>query len=239
MVQSKLFILKQEIELLWTVMHYEREVNPSGKPTSKVEGGQITVCFATRGDTDLVLRWMTKPSLDDTSRELDRMEKGKICFYADGFDYPPTRTYEFDDTFPVFYKEVFDTSGEEPLQTVMTISPAIQNYGADLIKPWNVSYVPPVEKSPHQSEEPEEKKLVDYYLTDSDENVIDEYEVGDKILLHIITENRVGDKITIHLEDRSHDFKYKGNVLEDDKLENYTLKGDHDKIELEVTSQLF
>lgn len=237
MIQAKLFIIGQEIDLLWTEMDYHRDVSPSGKPTSSVLGGVISVCFATTAETDLILNWMTKESADDSKREIDKMEEGKICFYKDGFDHPPTRTYTFNDAFPIEYKETFNANFEDPLQTVLTISPAIQNYGAELIKHWNVSHLPPSESAPQQQTNEDEKQLVDYYLTDANGNKIEEYEVGDKILLHIKTKNRINDKITIHLEDKSHDFMYKGEILKDDKLSDYTITKDVERIELEVIVQ--
>jgi len=237
MILAKLFVLKQEIELLSTDMRYVRRVESNGEMDTEVLGGHITVCFATRTDTDMILRWMTKDSEDESLEELDKMEKGKVCFYQDGFDYPPTKTYDFNDAFLVDYVEVFDADSNDQLQTVMTISPGIQDYGVEIIKPWNVSYVVPTEEEPHQAEEVLEKKLVNYYLTDSAGNKIEEYETGDKIFLVIETKNRIDDKITIHLEDKSHDFKYKGEVLENDKLENYIIKSDLEKIELTVIGQ--
>ena len=237
MIYSKLFVLNQEIELLWMDMTYSRESRPNGKVTSEVQGGLITVCFETRPDTDMVLRWMTRESGDDTFQEIDKMEEGKVCFYQNGFDYPPTKTYDFNDAFLINYMEVFDAKGANSLQTVMTISPGIQNYGSEVIKPWNVSYIPPSEDTPHQSEEVPEKELTDYYLTDSNGKRIDEYESGDKIFLVIETKNRIDDKVTIHLEDKSHDFKYKGKVLEDDKLTDFIIKNDREKIELTVIGQ--
>lgn len=237
MIQSKLFVVNQEIDLLWMDMTYEREDAPNGKVTTGVQGGLITVCFSTTSDTEMLLRWMTKDSEDDTYEELDKMEKGKVCFYRNGFDSPPTKTYDFNDAFLVEYEEVFDSDSSDQLQTVMTISPGIQDYGVEILKPWNVSYVAPTEDVPHEAEEVLTKKLLDYYLTDSSGKRIDEYETGDKIFLCIETKNRINDKITIHLEDKSHDFKHKGKVLENDKLENHIIKRDLEKIELTVIGQ--
>lgn len=56
-------------------------------------GGLIKVCYATDKDTGFILRWMTKENIDNTWNEVDKMEKGKACFYENGFDYPPTKTY--------------------------------------------------------------------------------------------------------------------------------------------------
>ena len=237
MTYSKLFVLKQEIELIWMDMDYSRRARPNGNVTSKVEGGLLTVCFESIEYSDQILNWMTKESQDDTHEDTDKMEKGKVCYYGDGMHAPPTKTYEFDDALLVNYTETFDADSENCIQTVITISPGIQNYGVEVLKPWNVSYIPPSEDSGGEEEKIEEKKLVDYFLTDSSGKKIEEYEVGDKIYLNIETKNRIDDKITIHLEDKSHDFKYNGNVLENDMLKDFVIKKDVEKIELTVIGQ--
>jgi len=78
-------------------MNYHREIRMNGKPATEIMGGLITVCYATDYYSDLVLRWMTKKSEDNNWNEADKMEKGKVCFYENGFEYSPTKTYEFND----------------------------------------------------------------------------------------------------------------------------------------------
>ncbi|MBE7635053.1 type VI secretion system tube protein TssD [Tenacibaculum finnmarkense] len=46
MTLAKLFILGQEIELLWTNMEYYREIRKNGKPSTDIISGLITLCFA-------------------------------------------------------------------------------------------------------------------------------------------------------------------------------------------------
>ncbi len=350
MIQAKLFILSQEIVLLWTDMRYVKAMKSRGIPDAdaRVVGGRITLCFETRDDTDMLLQWMTRDSGDSSFQEKNKMEEGKICFYQDGFDYPPTKTYEFNDAHLVYYREHSSELEGIPLQTTLTISPAIQNYGALHVEPWNVSYVAPSvdmpfqplevlpstrpkiydvfyedldgkrvkklkigsevylvimsenvsgkavnvdlsdkkhdflyneeileddilkdlvisgdthkvllkvvaqhEGSPGTDDEPSEenqptntvppqtapegdKELLQYFLTDAKGTKVEEYEVGDKIILNIETKNRIGDNITIHLEDKSHDFKYNGEILKDDKLSDYSITKNLEKIELEV-----
>lgn len=108
-------------------------------------------------DDDLVLRWMTEETEDDTWEEVDKIEMGKVCFYDNGFVYPPTKTWAFNDAHLVNYKEVFKAEGQDPMQTIITISPAIQDYGACFLKRWNVSHVPTSEKEPYQSIEHEQQ----------------------------------------------------------------------------------
>lgn len=157
MILAKLFVLGQERELLWTDMGYERDIRMNGKPSTEVMGGLITVCYESQGDDDVILRWLTKPLEDDTWEEIDKMAEGKVCFYNNGFDYPPTKTYKFNDALLIYYKEVFYTEGIQPMKTIITISPAIQNYGADFVKLWNESWILPSERMPYQPMEQEQE----------------------------------------------------------------------------------
>ncbi|MFB9057623.1 type VI secretion system tube protein TssD [Mariniflexile ostreae] len=156
MTEAKLFILGQEIELIWSDMNYYRDIQMNGKPATGIMGGLITVCLATNHYTDLILRWMTKESEYDTWNEAEKTEKGKVCFYENGFDYPPTKTYEFNDSHLIYFKETFNAEGKQPMQTILTISPAIQNYGADFVKLWNENWIPPSERMPYQPMEQEQ-----------------------------------------------------------------------------------
>lgn len=235
MIQAKLFLLKQEIELLWTDMQYVRELKPGGKPGSGVLGGEITVCFATRIDTDLILRWLTKKSEDETQREADKMEEGEILFYHEGFDNPATKSYKFNDAFPIHYREIFSANDKDPLQTILTISPAIQNYGSELIKPWNISFVPPSEDAPYQSKETtSDMKIMDVYYEDMDGNKIRDLKVGMDVYLVIVSQNIIGKAVNANLSDKNCDFMHNGGRLENDLLNNLIINDDLHKEKLTV-----
>ncbi|MCD8440933.1 type VI secretion system tube protein TssD [Tenacibaculum finnmarkense] len=237
MVQAKLLILGQEIELLWVKMKYIRKYRKNGKVKTDVMDGLIKVCYATDKDTDLVLRWMTKENIDNTWNEVDKMEKGKVCFYENGFDYPPTKTYEFNDAHLIYFEEIFNAEGENPMQTILTISPAIQNYGVEFIKRWNESWVPPSERMPYQPIENEEPKVLDYYLTDLDGNRIDKSKIGEKVFLNIETKNLIGELLTISLNDKKVDFKYNDEILQNDAISNYKITNNLEKLKLVVIEQ--
>ena len=240
MIKAKLFILELEIELLWTDMTYYRDIKKNGKPATDVTDGKITLCFATQKGTNTILPWLTTESEDDTWEEVDKMEKGKICFYDNGFDYPPTRTYAFSDAHLVFFKETFITDGEKPMQTTITISAAIQNFGADHIKLWNVSWVPPSEDAPYQ---PEEKKgdptFIEYHFENANGEKIEQEKIKIDDVIHLIikTENAEGEKITIDLDDDDLDYKHNGKVLKNDVLNGVSVTGTITKIKLTAVAQ--
>ena len=348
MLQAKLFVLNQEIPLLQTDMRYSRCLNSDTGESSKVVGGKISLSFETLEDAHDLMNWITRANGGTGMSEKSKMEEGKVCFYENGFENAPSRTYEFNDAYLVNYREYFNRASSNPMITTLVISPAIQNYGAENIKAWNISHLKPSEKMPHQPMEevvvdrpkiydtyfedmdgnrikeltigqevylvvasencsgktvninlsdrdhdfihndelleddflkditlsgdihkekllivadhsdttegdepspetsPEngtnpnagsDKKLTDYFLTDESDKKVEEYEVGDIITLNIKTKNRIGDKLTIHLEDKTHDFKYNGEVLKDDKLSDFVITKDEEKIELEVIVQ--
>ncbi len=95
----------------------------------------------------------------------------------------------------------------------------------------------PVEAAvPTIIEEPE-KKTTSYYLTDTDGNQIDDYDVNDIIILNIESQNRIGDSVTINLDDAEYDFEYQGNVLPNDTIQNYIIGNDLEQITLKVVKQ--
>lgn len=237
MTTAKLFILGQEIELLWADMHYNRELQINGKPNTDVMGGLITLCFATTYNTDQILRWMTKESKDDTWEEVDKMEEGKVCFYANGFNYPPTKTYKFNDAVLVYFKEFFYAEGAQPMQTIITISPAIQNYGTDFIKRWNVSYIPPSEKMPYQPKQDLTKRVVECYYTDLNGNKQAELQTGEEAYLVLKTENAIGETIDIDLTNHTKDFIYNDEIIENDIIKNFNVTNNLHKIKLRVIVQ--
>jgi hypothetical protein len=123
------------------------------------------------------------------------------------------------------------------MQTIITISPAIQNYGTEFPKRWNVSWIPPSERTPYQAIKNNEPKVLDYYLTDLDGNRIDKTKIGDKVYLNIETKSLIGKLITISLNDKEVDFKYKNEILPNDTISNYKITNDLDKLKLEVIEQ--
>lgn len=237
MKQGKLFILGQEIELLWHDMNYHRDIRMNGKPASDVFGGLIKVCYATDKDTDLILRWMTKENMDNTWNEVDKMEKGKVCFYENGFDYPPTKTYEFNDAHLIYFEEIFNAEGENPMQTILTISPAIQNYGENFVKRWNNSWIPPSERTSYQPIENQEQKIIDFYYTDKDNKRDTKLTYGEKVYLVLESRNMIGEIVDLKLDTKVIDFTFNDERIKNDLIENFKIKSDTDKIPVYVISE--
>lgn len=222
-------------------MNYARETKINGKPSTEVLGGYITMCFEANNDSDIFVHWISKQSQDDTYQESDRFEEGEIRFYREGFDSVPIRTYKFSDAYPTFYKEVFDANNYQQMTIILSISPAIQEYGSKLVKDWNVSYVPPPEYSQAQEEEvvEEDPRFIGYHFENADGEKIeqDKIKVDDVIYLVIETEHADGEKITLNLDDDNLDFEYNGKVLENDTLSGVSVTGSVTKVKLTAVAQ--
>lgn len=196
-------------------------------------------------NADFLARWITKSSEDDTFMDSDLMEDGEIHFFRDGQDDSPLRKYKFSDAYPVYFEEVFDAFDGEQSTVILTISPAIQEYGSKLIKDWNVNYIPPAEDSSSSSssqteeEEKVEPKFLGYHFENDKGEKIDQdkIRIDDVINLVIETENAEGESITLSLDDDNLDYKYNGKVLKNDTLKGVSVTGSVTKVELTAVAQ--
>ncbi|OEK08122.1 hypothetical protein A8C32_01285 [Flavivirga aquatica] len=126
------------------------------------------------------------------------------------------------------------------MQTILTISPAIQNYGVDFVKRWNVSWISPSERMPYEAmENNDEPKLIEYHFEDEKGNRIDKNEIniGEIIYLKINTKNAIGKSLQINLDDNYKDFEHNGNTLINDVLNNIKITDDTCKVQLKAVKQ--
>ncbi len=149
-----------------------------------------------------------------------------------------SRTIELYDTLCIAHHDYFHSEGKDPMVSVLRLSPAIiVQDGRTLVeKNWKVSDLSRQNVEATAAPVASEPQLVNYFITDSSGNELEEYNTGDKIILQIETENRIGDVLTINLEDKTHDFKYNNNILVNDTL-TCVIGDDLEKIELEVIKQ--
>jgi len=125
------------------------------------------------------------------------------------------------------------------MQTILTISPAIQNYGIEFVKRWNVSWIPPSERIPYQPKEIEnDPKILNYHIEDINGNIIqkDEIEIDEEIILVVETENAIGETFEIDLDSNRLNFEHNGQVLESDILE-FKVTNEIEQIHLKAIEQ--
>jgi hypothetical protein len=141
MTSAKLFMFGQERDLLWVNTNYYRHIASKGDPASEIQGGFLNFGFLSQEDDEIFWYNLTKA----IEQETDRMEKGEIRFYSKGDKDSHSRIYKFNDAYIVHFCQTFEAYGTENMQTVVTLSPAIQNYGIerDFVKYWQKSYPAP------------------------------------------------------------------------------------------------
>ncbi len=206
------------------------DADATGRPWGKPNGGIFSVVIPMTKDNSGI----TRAALHDTLKV-----DGNITFYQWDFGKVFSKL-EFANAHIVHYSEHYDHQSNEEPMIQLTFSPGIQRLNNDTIfeKPWNTSNPFKDTSSPvSTTKKPVRKKLVNYFVTDAKGNQLSEYKVGEKVILNIETNNRIGEGITISLKNKSHDFKFRGQTLNNDKLSNYIINSDLEQIELDVVNQ--
>ncbi len=237
---AKLFIGRQERELIYTNIDYHRDAWANGKPCTETMGGMVAVGFIPRGDEDEILRWMFADRMDDDSVEYPRclyvLKKAEIVFYEGDYDGRILFKYKLEDCTCVYYQESF--SNLWGMETTLILSAAIQYYKNNdtfLIKGWRENWKPPQPYQPPVEKIDDEKpQILDCYYTDlkGDQNA--NTKVGQEVYLVLKTKNLIGKTIDINLSDSKRDFEYQGKILEDDLLKNIHINKEVQQIKLKV-----
>ena len=79
--------------------------------------------------------------------------------------------------------------------------------------------------------------MIDYYLIDNNGKRVEQVSINDEVALIIESENMVGKNITINLSNKSHDFEYQGSRLANDRINNFQIKSDQEKIKLKIIAK--
>ncbi|BAX81273.1 type VI secretion system tube protein TssD [Labilibaculum antarcticum] len=152
-----------------------------------------------------------------------------------------SRTIELYDTLCIRHHDYFHHESKDPMISVLQLSPAIiVQDGQTLVeKNWKVSDLS------RQNVEPtatpvasEEQQFTEVYLLDSGGSKIEDLDKEQDITLVIKTTGLIGKTInTIDLHNEEYDFLYQGKRLIDDKLKNYIINSNEDKLSLKVIEQ--
>ena len=148
-----------------------------------------------------------------------------------------TRKLYFYDCHLVNWNNHFSSIGNQPMSEKLHITAAgvrDSNSTSEYSAYWRTTY-------PQQEIEPttldNNPNFIGYFITDLEDNQIDIYRTGDRIKLNIETENTIGKTITFSLNDKTHDFKHNGVILQNDTLKDYPINNDTEQVELEVIDQ--
>lgn len=220
---AKLFIDNQVRNILNVNQVYSKLADINGRPVSRSIGHKLEFAIESTSDDTFFYESMFSP----TSKC-----QGEIVFYKRN-GVSTMFKMEFANAQILDLQESFNAVNNLPLHMNISIGWGIMKMrGVIHEEPWNPDN--PFVEIETTTRQEEEKEVTRYFVTDVEGNELDEYKTGEKIILNIETKNRIGDSITIHLNDKSHDFKYGGQILDNDKLSNYVINNDLEQIELDV-----
>lgn len=228
MVRAKLIIDGKEINVLWYTFSFNQGADSSGKPSQRPIFNGIRLIIETRKDLNLA-DWAF------ASNQTKQIELHIYPVIVGG----KTRKIYFFDAHLVSWNNDFSSTGSNPMTEILEITAAgvedtnshavYSAYWRETFREENVQ--------PTTLDNDQEKDFTKCYITDLEENQLNGYKTGDKILLNIESKNRIGDSMTIFLDDKTHDFKFKGKVLENDILK-HVISEDFEQVELEVIDQI-
>ena len=223
---AHLFINQRRIVVLSSKLGFRQQKDIAGKPRGRVDGSIIGLTIELTAHTDLLHQMMNA----------EQMVEGYIRFYkrdAMGKLYD----YEFWDTYVFYYKVRQVLNSGEPAKIDIGLSCGVlRANGAVIKKPWHVTNIDALENPDYEGGEKVET-IVKQYLTDLDGNKIEKYKDGETIVVNIETENMHKKLISINMNDKEHDFKHNGQILENDTIKNLEIVENLMQIELEVIKE--
>ncbi len=225
-IQSTLYVDDKSFVILRSSFSYHQNCDQNNRPHAKVFGGLFNISLESTSDT-LFTEWAIHPTLMKNIKIVQSPVRmgGK------------SRTFELVDTVCTYDENSFNATNNEPMKNYITLSPAILKVDGMVLheKFWKVTDVSSQNVAPTTLTK--DAELIGSYITDLEDNELEEYETGDTIRLHIETKNAQGKKINLSLNDASHDFRYNGQILKNDTLRDYPIHSDLEKIELDVIDQ--
>ncbi|WP_068475519.1 type VI secretion system tube protein TssD [Saccharicrinis aurantiacus] len=214
--------------------NYDSYIRPVQQITKPIEynkfGGIFNLTLDSGEDDDFLYEWLLQGD----------MKQGKLVFY-DG-DLDQAFKIEFWDCYCISVGEQMTSTGSSAMQMNLRLSPAItRNRSEEHQKVWKVTDITPNDKAfgpgPVDDEPVQEPEWIESYITDMQGKRIDDYQIGDTIIVVFKTRHLVGKKISLNLDDKDADFEYNGNRLENDILSNYLVNNNTEQVELTVIEQ--
>lgn len=187
-------------------------------------GGIFNLMLDSSSNDDFWYQWMIS----------SQMKNGKIVFYDRDGDQ--TFKIEFWDCFCIAIGEQMTSVGSTAMRMNMRLSPAItRNRNVEHVKPWKITDL--TTQTINSANIPIETTYDELYLTDEKNNRIDNVNPGMKVELVIKTSGCKGRSISIDLSNEECNYKYDGQMLENDVLSNYVINQNIERIPLEVIAQ--
>ncbi len=227
-LQGKLIVDDIAFTILRCNYAFYKHIDEKGQPYQGHNNKALRFTLEARKEATLFFDWIKHPT----------MMKHCRAEFASLHGTTKGHKIELYDAHCVAYGREFNHQGSTPFLVYVTLTAAtiVINGQEAVAHPWRITDPKRIGIPPLQREEPR-KAIERYYITDVDGNEITEWETGDTIVLNIETTNRIGDSTKIALKDSKYDYKYKGQVLENDTLSNIIIGSNHEQLKLEVIDQ--
>lgn len=235
-IEAKMYVDDRVYTIKNLEFGFSKKLNTNGTAATKPEGGVFKIEIESPKETNLYA-W--------GASNYD-MKYVKIVFSPIRMD-TNSRTMELYDTLCIQHYDNFYDTSTKPMITHIHLSPAIlvQNGETLFERDWKLTNIhrPKIEPtrlpflSPREDEQ-EGQDFPEAYLLDSKGAKLNDLDKEQDVTLVIKTTGLVGKKIsTIDLHNDEYDFIYQGKRLIDDKLNNYTIKSNEDKLALKAIKQ--
>ena len=223
---ARLFINDRVINIKSSRIYFHQSKDIAGKPSGRVHGGMFTLVLELDGKTDLLHQMMA----------IEQTVEGYVRFYKrDGMSR--LTDYEFKGAYVFRYLVTQTANGTNPALVEVSFSPGALRIGHVIYRrPWCDEEFDVEEAEPTPAPE-QTPKVLDYYITDKDNNRIESATIGDTIYLNLRTRNMIGDKMDLSLDNPEQDYMYDGDRLVNDTITDFEMDRDDIKIELEVVEQ--
>ena len=225
-VKAILIIDDIEVNVLSFDFAYNKQADISGRPTSKSIFNGLSIAIESREQLNLA----------DWAIAQDETKQIELHIYPRFLD-SKTRKITLYDCHLLKWDNYFSASGNEPLTEFLQISCGgvkDSNSSIQYEAYWRKTYDSEAEPTVLSHNEEEEIHVINCSYTDREGNPITELYEGEEITLIVTTENCVGKPIDIDLSEFEFEFKYQGNVVPNNILENIKVTANEHRIDLEV-----
>lgn len=227
---TKLLIEQREIEVISYQFGFKKNTEEQNKPISSTSFNGLEIEIESTENTYFE-EWM------NSEKSKEKIELQIFYPYLEG----GSKIMTFFDCYLIGFKTDFSSNNTEPMKDRLRITCGGVKAPYSQIEystSWRKTLSP---KNEYKSTTPiveykqdGTKKLLDYFITDTNDGIIDNYKENDIIFLNIKTKNRVGDFLTLNIKDADYDFEYNGKVLSDDILKDIKIVNDLMKVKLKV-----
>lgn len=226
-IQVTLIVDDTEFNLLQHYFGLFQNSDYTGRPTSAPQADTFDCVVEASKKDDVFFEWAIHPHL---------MKKKVEIIFSSRFGTGKSTKITLLDVHCTYCNYHFSSTGSNPFTVTFSLSPAIIliNGQVMLSHHWKVTDPSLLNQPILIQEEDNQPRIIRQYMTDTDDVGLDEYSQGDKIYYVLESKDMIGESVDIELHDKEIDFLYRNKRLENDKIKNYTINSDIEKIPLQV-----